>query len=154
MNTVLPGKTLYWLGGVVLLVIVVFASAIAMAPNPEDTAVQSSTAAASNESTETDSAKVGEEAVLRFGTSDVVFLATDEASFQILSKSIASGDTYGMIELAANGKGFGVGQDTKVLIIDSGVGKRKVRILSSSRKIDQDKIGLSGWTFAEAVVRN
>jgi hypothetical protein len=97
---------------------------------------------------------VGEEGFLKVGNdpNQVIYLATDEKAFDELTKVILSKDEYGLLELAAQGKVFGVTNGTKVKVVDRAFARRKVRIIQGAKPIDADKVGLSGWVPMEWVV--
>lgn len=98
--------------------------------------------------------KIGDEAYLRNGgnsveATSIVFLSTTEAGHEQLVKSLMAKDTQGVID---NPTVFGVSSGTKVLVIDSKFGIRKVRIIKGVRDVDQDKVGRTGWVVKEFVV--
>lgn len=61
------------------------------------------------------------------------------------TKAAVNNDTLGMAQMIYDGEGFLAPDDTKVLVIDSGLGTREVRIL------DGKFIGQSGWVPMEFV---
>lgn len=102
--------------------------------------------------------RVGDEAYLRLSSTtdpeQIILLAINsENAFDQLIKALLANDTQGIIELVEQGKVFGVSNGTRVFVIDSGIGKRKVRILQGLRPVDQDKIGRTGWVVKEQVVK-
>lgn len=97
---------------------------------------------------------VGQRGVLHMtdDSGQIIFIATTESAFEELSKALVAKDTMGVLELAGQGKVFGVTNGSKVLIVDRSFVKRKVRILEGVRPIDADKVGLVGWVPVEWVV--
>ena len=61
------------------------------------------------------------------------------------TKAAVNNDTMGMAQMIYDGEGFLASDGTKVLVIDSGLGTRQVRIL------DGKFIGQSGWVPMEFV---
>jgi|GEM_PF-2268835 len=100
------------------------------------------------------SLSIGDEGFLKVGDdpNNIVFIATDLDAFDELMKIIRAKDAYGLLELGMQGKAFGVTNGTKVKIIDTAMGKRRVRIIQGVKPIDEDKVGLSGWIPKEWVV--
>jgi hypothetical protein len=72
-------------------------------------------------------------------------VAVDETSFDALVKSSVKGDSYGVAELVAAGKVFGVDGPVRVLLLDSTFTKCKVRILEGPQT------GRAGWVPTEWV---
>lgn len=99
------------------------------------------------------SVQVGQDGFLRSnGDSDgITFLATTPEAFDELMKTIRAKDTAGLLEMAAYGRAFGVTNGTKVKVIDSAIGRRRVRIMQGVKPIDSDKVGLAGWVPMEWV---
>jgi hypothetical protein len=97
---------------------------------------------------------LGDEGFLKVGNdpNQVIYLATDDKAFDELTKVLLSKDEYGLLELAMQGKVFGVTNGTKVKVIDRAFARRKVRIIQGAKPIDADKVGLSGWVPIEWVV--
>jgi len=100
------------------------------------------------------SLSIGDEGFLKVGDdpNNIVFIATDLDAFDELMKIIRAKDAYGLLELGMQGRAFGVTNGTKVKIIDTAIGKRRVRIIQGVKPIDEDKVGLSGWIPKEWVV--
>jgi hypothetical protein len=96
---------------------------------------------------------IGDEGILKTGTVDPIFLATDETSFDSLSKALLANDTAGVIELAGQNKVFGVSSGSKVKVVDQKTFIRKVRILEGVKSVDSDKVGQAGWVPVEWVVK-
>ncbi|TSC83227.1 MAG: hypothetical protein G01um101419_137 [Parcubacteria group bacterium Gr01-1014_19] len=99
---------------------------------------------------------IGGEGVLRSSDdpSGTVFLATTPEALNQLTKTIIAKDAVGLLQLAIEGKAFGVTNGTRIKVIDSGVGTRGVRIVQGVNPVDQDKIGRSGWVPYEWVKPN
>lgn len=93
------------------------------------------------------SAGPGAEGVVRSSSdsSGIVFIATTPEAFDEMTKALIAQDAYGMLQLAAEGKVFGVTNGTRVKVIDIGFTKKRVRILQGVTPVDQDKVGLAGW---------
>lgn len=72
-------------------------------------------------------------------------MAVDEDAFRELTKAAVAKDYLGMADLEVRGRIFGVDQGTRVLPIDSGFAKTKVRILEGKG------LGRSGWVPYEFV---
>lgn len=164
-NEVKPHKPFYkrwWFIAGIAVVALIFISDATSQPKqqPENKEIKQTAVKQTEPKTEipqkVESAKIeiGQEGFLRLGGNstkpdDVVLLASSKDEFSQLSKAAIAKDTMGILEL----KGvFGVSSGTKVLVIESGVGIRKVRILSGVRAVDNDKIGLAGWVPMEFVV--
>jgi cell division protein FtsX len=96
---------------------------------------------------------IGEEGILKTGDVDPIFLATDEESFDLLSKALLANDTAGVIELAGQNKVFGVSSGSKVKVVDQKTFIRKVRVLEGVKSVDSDKVGQAGWVPVEWVVK-
>lgn len=98
---------------------------------------------------------IGAEGFLRLSNIDdpeqVIFLTPTQELWDEVGKVFLSKDAYGMLELSQKGV-FGISNGTKVLVIDRSFTLTKVRILKGVRPIDEDKIGLAGWTPKEWVV--
>lgn len=87
----------------------------------------------------------GEEGYLRVSGSNIVsVLNTPEIHEQFMKAGLAK-DTYGMAKIISDGRGFNVNVGTKVLVIDSEVGIRKVRVLDGEHAIKE------GWVSKEFI---
>lgn len=75
---------------------------------------------------------------------------TKEVSGKV-TKTLLAKDWQGLLELASEGV-FGLSNGSKVLVIDTALGLRKVRIIAGVREVDKDKVGLAGWVAKEFVV--
>lgn len=80
----------------------------------------------------------------------IICLGDTKESYQEVSKSIMSKDYQGLLE---NRGAFCVGNGTMVRVIDFSSGLREVRIISTIRDIDKDKVGRRGWTATEFVLK-
>lgn len=87
---------------------------------------------------------VGEEGYIKFPSANITIATTQEGFKQIVKSSIAN-DDRGIAELIYSKNAFLVANGTKVLVIDSAVGARKIRILEG------DKINETGWTAMEFI---
>lgn len=87
----------------------------------------------------------GEEGYLRVSGSNIVsVLNTPEIQNQFMKAGLAK-DTYGMAKIISDGGGFNVTTGTKVLVIDSEVGIRKVRVLDGEHSMKE------GWVAKEFI---
>ena len=97
--------------------------------------------------------EIGEEGYLRLpGITDpeqVICLGETEEDYDQINKALIAKDFIGLMEIPG---AFCVSNGTKVLVIDSAVFKRRVRILEDVREVDSDKILMSGWTASDWVV--
>jgi len=98
--------------------------------------------------------KVGDPAVLRLSsTSDptqIICLGATREDFDKVTKAFLAKDYVGLLEIPGV---FCVSNGTKVQVIDSAYGVRKVRIFEGVRKVDEDKVLRSGWTAMEWVTK-
>ena len=101
---------------------------------------------------------IGDDGFLRLpNTSDkdqVILLAVEKSGSDELTKANMANDTYGLLDLAKKGAIFGVGNGTKIKVIETATFLRKVRIMEVSREVDNDKVGLAGWVPMEWVTAN
>lgn len=105
----------------------------------------SSSSAPSAVSDSSDRVGRGENGYVRISSSDsVAVLRTKELMDEYVNAAINK-DTYGMAQLLLGGGGFFVPNDTKVLVIDSSIGARQIRILEGKF------VGQSGWVPMEFV---
>jgi hypothetical protein len=87
----------------------------------------------------------GEEGYLRISESNIIsVLNTPEIHAQFMKAGLAK-DTYGMAKIISDGGGFNVNAGTKVLVIDSEVGIRKVRVLDGEHSMKE------GWVSKEFI---
>lgn len=91
------------------------------------------------------SVSMGEEGKLYSGDAEKVFVATNEAALEQSTKSFIADDMQGIQELLLSGKGFVVTSGTRVKVIDTAFGRRKVRILENEMN------GKNGWVPMEFV---
>lgn len=105
-----------------------------------------------NATNQEEKVKLGEEGYLRVAnTSDpdkVVMLGESKEDWEKISKALLAGDYVGILEIPG---AFGVGNGTKIQVVDTAVGLRKVRITETYRDIDKDKLLKSGWVAMEFV---
>ena len=86
---------------------------------------------------------VGSEARLYIENKEFIALAITKNSFDEFVNAAIANDSHGITNLIAAGKVFTVPSNTKILIVESSVGKAKVRILEGKN------IGESGWVPKE-----
>ena len=79
------------------------------------------------------------------GSDNVAVMRTQDA-FDAYTKAAVNNDTIGMAQLVYDDQGFFVPDGTKVLVIDSGMGTREVRILEGKH------IAETGWVALEFVL--
>ncbi len=89
---------------------------------------------------------VGEEGYINAPSPKAVIALTKEG-FSEITKIFLANDMMGVGDFLLSGKGFAVTKGTKVLVIESAVGSRKVRILEG------DQIGNAGWIAMEWVIK-
>lgn len=128
-------------GGLILLIIIVIILAVAGGSK------KSSNDASTNEP------QIGQEGYLRLpNISDpkqVICLGQTKEDLEQITKALLAKDYVGLLEIPG---AFCVGNGSKVSVIDTGLGIRKVRILQGVNDVDKDKVGLSGWVEYEWVV--
>ena len=88
---------------------------------------------------------VGSEARLYSEGSAPFWVAVDEEAFDELISAVVAKDNYGIMELTLAGRVFIVQNNTKVLVIEPGFTKTKVRILEG------ENAGMAGWVPYEFV---
>lgn len=97
--------------------------------------------------------EVGAEGYLRLpNNSDAtqnIILTENKEDYEKVTKAMLANDTQGLLEIPS---AFGVSVGTKVKLLESGIGVRRVRILEVPEAIDQDKVGRAGWVAKEWVV--
>lgn len=89
---------------------------------------------------------VGEEGYINAPSPKAVIALTKDG-FSEITKIFLANDMMGVGDFLLSGKGFAVTKGTKVLVIESAVGSRKVRILEG------DQIGNAGWIAMEWVTK-
>jgi len=75
-------------------------------------------------------------------------LTKTQADYDVFVDTLLSKDTIGLEQFLLDGRGFGVANGTKVLVIGTGVGVRQVRVLEG------EHFGESGWLAMEYVSKN
>lgn len=115
-----------------------------MSGNHADTST-STTASSSSAVGSGGSVNQGDNGVLRIsGTGDIVVLRTKAYMDEYVHDAVNK-DTMGMAQMVYADEGFFVSNGTKVLVIDSAIGAREVRILEGKQ------IAQSGWVPMEFV---
>jgi hypothetical protein len=101
-----------------------------------------------------ESVNVGDDAVLWVqhdpDTRGLVCVSGTQEVYDNVVKSMLAGDYLGITEDPST---FCVGSGTKVKLVEKDFPYRKVRILQGAGEVDNDKVGLSGWTSMEYVVK-
>ena len=87
---------------------------------------------------------VGEEGTIE-SSGEITPVAISESALDAWSKARVAKDQHGMFLLMNSGEIFTVKKGTKVLVIDTGMAKRKIRILTG------EKTGASGWVSEDYV---
>jgi lipopolysaccharide export LptBFGC system permease protein LptF len=82
---------------------------------------------------------VGDEGKLHAGNLSTVTIAVDEAAYSQLDDVLIAKDEYGYQQLQLRGKIFSVENDARVLILENGFAKVRVRFLDGTKK------GRDGW---------
>lgn len=90
------------------------------------------------------SVSVGENGYIKVASPKAI-IALTESGFDELTKTYIANDTNGIYEFLVSGKGFAVPNGTKVLVIDTAVGSRKIRVLEGESN------GKAGWIVKEWV---
>lgn len=97
--------------------------------------------------------ELGAEGYLRISgkndSSQVVILTEKKENYELVTKAFMAKDYEGLLEIPG---AFGVSNGTKIKIIDTAFGIRRVRIIEGVREIDSDKVGRTGWTAKEFVL--
>jgi hypothetical protein len=100
--------------------------------------------AITNTPTATQKVSVGEEGYINTPSPKAI-IALTKNDYKELTKIYLANDTIGIGDFLLSGKGFAVPKGTKVLVTDTAVGARKVRVLEG------DNIGKAGWIAMEWV---
>ena len=99
---------------------------------------------------------VGDKGLLRLpGITDktqVICLAPNSKIYRELTKALLARDSLGILRLGDEGV-FCVGNGSKIKVLETSVGLKRVRILRGSNPVDVDKVGMEGWTSSEFVVK-
>ncbi len=97
--------------------------------------------------------QIGQEGYLRLPGNDdkeqVICLGKTKDDADAISKALIKKDFMGLLEIPG---AFGVGNGSRVLLIERDFPLRRVRILEGVNDVDKDKVGLSGWVTRELVV--
>jgi len=87
---------------------------------------------------------VGEEGYIKVSSPKTI-LANTKTDLDGLTKIYLANDTEGIAEFLVGGQGFAVSNGTKVLLIDTAYGVRRVRVLEG------DQVSKTGWLPMEYV---
>ncbi len=87
---------------------------------------------------------VGEEGYIKVSSPKTI-LANTKTDLDALTKIYLANDTEGIAEFLVGGQGFAVSNGTKVLVVDTAVGVRRVRVLEG------DQASKTGWLPMEYV---
>jgi hypothetical protein len=87
---------------------------------------------------------VGEEGTIDSG-GEITPVGISESAIEAWTKARVAKDQHGMFLLMNSGEIFSVKTGTKVLVIDTAMAKRKIRILAG------EKTGASGWVSEDYV---
>ena len=90
---------------------------------------------------------VGDEVVLVSGEEDEVILGVSVSDYDQMIKASIAKDQFALAGMEPLGKALFVKNRTKALLLDSGPGRKQVRILEGNLS------GRSGWVRAEEVQR-
>lgn len=101
----------------------------------------------SNSDYESPYVNVGEEGVLYSDELEYIGLAVTKADFDELIDSSVANDKIGYAEVYERGDAYFVDVGTRVLVIDSSIGAKEVRILEG------DLYGETGWVVQEYVIK-
>lgn len=138
------GKIYQWTLGKKLLVGLILLIAVPTIINIGSGSSSSSSSSAST-SQPSDRVSQGQNGYVRISGSDSVAVLRTKELMDEYVKAAVNKDTYGMAQLLLGGGGFFVSNDTKVLVIDSSIGARQIRILEGKF------VGQSGWVPMEFV---
>lgn len=79
------------------------------------------------------------------GADQLILLALQRDDVEAVGKALRAGDGAGIVELVRRGRALLVSNGTKVLVIDTAVFVRQVRVL------DGDQAGRAGWIPTEFI---
>ena len=88
---------------------------------------------------------IGATSTLSFAGDPEVLIAVSTYSFDSMSKALIAKDWMGLKQLLDAGLVYSVPDGTRVLVIDSEYGKRKIRVLEG------ESTGRDGWVVMEAL---
>jgi len=94
-----------------------------------------------------DKVAVGEQGYIN-SPSPKAILANTKDGYKEIMQTYSANDMYGVQEFLLSGKGFAVAKGTKIQVVDTAVGARKVRVL------DGEMTGQAGWIAMEWVSKN
>ncbi len=146
-------KTRFWKRkGFLYTVGILFAVGIVVSAL-DDKGTSSSTTSAQPAVTQTEQTalsqkvSIGEEGYIKVPSPKTI-LANTKTDLDALTKIYLANDTQGIEEFLVGGQGFAVSNNTKVLVTDTAVGARRVRVLEG------DQSGKSGWLPMEFVSKS
>lgn len=125
-------KTLKVLLSLIAIVLVIILFQVINGPSSSNKNTQSSPAA------EPDRPKLGEKGYVQ-GGGHAVPVALTEADLDAWTKAQAANDDHGQKNLLLRAKIFSVDNGTKILVIDTAMFNRKIRVLEGEEK------GMAGW---------
>lgn len=142
-----PWYKRWWIitiGIIILFYIIGSLSSDGSKSNSEPPSEAQNKEAAQNANESKKNLNTGETGVLSVDGKDIL-VGIEKEDFDKIVKSSVAGDTYGIVEIVAQGKAFYVKDKTKVLIIDRDTFSRQVRILEG------DMTGKTGWVPYEFI---
>lgn len=83
-------------------------------------------------------------------TRGLVCLGRTKDDYDKIGKAFIAKDFIGLLEIPG---AFCVGSGSRVQLIEKDFPLRRVRILKGAGEVDSDKVGISGWTAMEFVVK-
>lgn len=84
-------------------------------------------------------------ATLRAGDAENAMLAVDETAYDEMLKASIAGDSVGLRQMVLSGRVELVPNNTRILVIDRGLYRRKVRIMEGAAA------GIAGWVAEDWV---
>ena len=136
-------KGFLWTVGI-LFGVTIIVSALDDGSSTPATTPQPAVAQTSDKPAPSQKVSVGEEGYIKTSAQKTI-LANNKADLDELVKIYLAKDTAGMGEFLLEGKGIAVSNGIKVLVIDTAVGSRRVRVLEG------DQASKSGWLPMEYV---
>ena len=148
MEAVPSTKKRFWKRkGFIYTVAVLFGVPILLAAiggNSKPAATTQPTVAQTEQPASSQKVSVGEEGYIKVSSPKTI-LANTKTDLDALTKIYLANDTEGIAEFLVGGQGFAVSNGTKVLVLDTAVGSRRVRVLEG------DQASKSGWLPMEYV---